>query len=82
MKPIVYLPGAEKTLRRLPRNVAMRIIRKVEAYATDPASLANNVKTLKGRDGIRLRVGDWRVIMRDGVVLEVLAVGPRGSIYE
>ncbi|WP_035097604.1 hypothetical protein [Devosia sp. LC5] len=35
-----------------------------------------------GRPGIRLRVGDWRVIMEDGVVLEVLEIGPRGGVYE
>lgn len=55
---------------------------KIEAYATDPASQANNVKALHGRDGIRLRVGDWRVIMRDGEVLDVLDVGPRGGVYD
>lgn len=55
---------------------------KIEAYATDPTSQANNVKALHGRDGIRLRVGDWRVIMRDGEVLDVLDVGPRGGVYD
>jgi mRNA interferase RelE/StbE len=30
---------------------------------------------------IRLRVGDWRVIMDDGVVLEIVAIGSRGSVY-
>jgi mRNA interferase RelE/StbE len=45
--------------------------------------MANNVKKLQGRDGYRLRVGDWRVIFdRDGVVLDILEIGPRGSIYE
>ncbi len=55
---------------------------KVDQYAADPASQANNVKALQGREGVRLRVGDWRVIMRDGEVLAVLEIGPRGSIYE
>ena len=49
----------------------------------DPASQGNNVKALKGREGIRLRVGDWRVIMDDrGTVLAVLEIGPRGGIYD
>jgi len=69
-------------LRRIPANTAKRIIGKIEAYANDPASQANNVKALKGREGIRLRVGDWRVIMHDGEVLDVLDIGPRGGIYE
>ena len=54
---------------------------KVEQFAADPASLANNVKALSGREAIRLRVGDWRVIMEDGVVLAVLEIGPRGGVY-
>ncbi len=61
----------------------LRIIAKIEQYAQEPESQANNVTALKGREGIRLRVGDWRVIMNDGrVVLAVLEIGPRGSVYE
>ena len=66
----------------MPVTTAARIVATVEEYATAPASLANNVKALKGRDCIRLRVGDWRVIMDDGVVLAVLEIAPRGSVYE
>lgn len=82
MKPITYRPAAVKALRRMPANTAKRIIGKVETYAADPASQANNVKALQGRDGIRLRVGDWRVIMLDGEVLDVLNIGPRGGVYD
>lgn len=82
MKPITYTRNALKALRRMPQNTAQRIMGKVEEYAADPASQANNVKALKGRTGIRLRVGDWRVIMEDGAVIAVLEIGPRGSIYE
>jgi mRNA interferase RelE/StbE len=65
----------------MPANTARRIIGKIDDYAADPASQANNVTALKGRDGIRLRVGDWRVIMSDdGLVLDVLDVGPRGGV--
>jgi mRNA interferase RelE/StbE len=82
MRPILYRPAARKALRRMPKNTAQRIMSKIEAYATDPTSQANNVTALKGRDGVRLRVGDWRVIMIEGEVLDVLDVGPRGGIYE
>ena len=82
MKPVTYTRAALKTLRKMPADVAQRITGKIEQYAADPASQANNVTGLKGREGIRLRVGDWRVIMNDdGVVLAVLDIGPRGSIY-
>lgn len=74
--------AALKALRKMPVDVAERIIGKIEQYAADPASQANNVTALKGREGIRLRVGDWRVIMNDdSVVLAVLDLGPRGGIY-
>ena len=82
MREIVWTRAALRTLRRLPANTARRIVEKVEAYAAESASQANNVKALKGREGIRLRVGDWRIIMEDGVVLAVLEIGPRGGIYD
>ena len=83
MKPISYTKAAIRALRRMPANTAQLIRSKIEAYAIDPTSQANNVKALKGRDGFRLRVGDWRVILDDqGNVLAVLDIGPRGGIYD
>ena len=83
MKQISYTKAAIKALRRMPANTARLIRTKIEAYAQDPGTQANNVKSLKGREGIRLRVGDWRVIMDDqGNVLAVLDIGPRGGIYD
>jgi mRNA interferase RelE/StbE len=78
---IRYNRAAVKALTKMPSNTALLIRRKIEQYASDPESLANNVKKLQGRDGYR--VGDWRVIFdRDGVVLDILEIGPCGSIYE
>jgi mRNA interferase RelE/StbE len=83
MKQISYTKAAIKVLRRMPANTAKLIRTKIEAYAQDPSAHANNVKPLKCREGIRLRVGDWRVIMDDqGNVLAVLDIGPRGGIYD
>ncbi|AQS61795.1 hypothetical protein AGRHK599_LOCUS1202 [Rhizobium rhizogenes] len=83
MKQIAYSKSALKVLRRLPSNEAKRITSKIEQYASDPKSLANNIKALVGSPYIRLRVADWRIIMDDqGNVLEVLKIGPRGSVYE
>jgi len=82
MKEIVYSKTAQKALLRMPRNWAVRIRDKVRAYAEDPTSQVDKVKTLRGMEGmLRLRVGDWRVIMCDGVVLEILDVKARGSAY-
>lgn len=80
---IAYSKRALRTLRRMSPNDAKRIRGKIEAYALDPESQANNVTKLQGRDGFRLRVGDWRVIFDDdGIVMAILAIGQRGQIYD
>lgn len=83
MRSVSYTKSALKVLRKMPRPDALRIMAKVDQFAIDPESLANNVKRLQGSGFIRLRVGDWRVIMDDqGAVLAVIRIGPRGSVYE
>jgi len=82
MKSISYSKSALRALSRMPRTTAKLIVSKIELYAADPAALANNVKALRGRDEIRLRVGDWRVILVDGVVIEVIRIAARGDAYQ
>lgn len=78
-----FTKAALKSLKRMPAADAARVRRKIDQYAERPQSLANNVVALVGSDYIRLRVGNYRVIMLpDGTVLLIVAVGPRGSIYE
>ncbi|MEO1613659.1 MAG: type II toxin-antitoxin system RelE/ParE family toxin [Pseudomonadota bacterium] len=81
MKKVIIQPKAAKALCKMLSNEARRVRAKIDEYAANPVSLANNVSTFKGRPGIRLRVGDWRVIMEDDVVVDVLEIRPRGSIY-
>lgn len=82
-KPIRYAEEALKALRRMDRTTARRIVAKIEQLAADPAALGNNIRALKGGAGLmRLRVGDWRVIYRDEVVLAILRIAPRGSAYD
>ena len=74
MKQVTYTRNATKALDRMPANVARRIREKISQYAVDPSSQANNVKALAGSSYLRLRVGDWRVIMDDqGNVLEIMS---------
>ena len=83
MRDIVYSKDALRTLNRMPANEARRIRSKVLQYASDPASLANNVKKLHDSRYHRLRIGDWRVIFReDGTVVDVVRVAARGEAYE
>ena len=83
MRELKYTKSAIRALRKMPVKTSALIIAKIEAYAKDPEATNNNVKTLRGRQGFRLRVGSWRVIMDDdGNVLAVLDIGQRRSIYE
>jgi mRNA interferase RelE/StbE len=65
-------------------NWRKRVVGKIKEIAADPYARHNNAKKLQGRDGYRLRIGDWRVIYElceDRLELLVLEVGARGGIY-
>jgi mRNA interferase RelE/StbE len=84
MYRIEYSKQSIRALRRMSANMAALIRSKIEGVAQDPLG-AQGVKKLSGREGYRLRVGDWRVLyLLDGQRLRVLVteVGPRGGIYQ
>lgn len=79
-----YAPEAIRQLRRMPANVARRVMARVDRVAADPRAADNNVSRLKGRPEMRLRVGDWRVLFtidEKAQVLKVLYIAPRGRVY-
>jgi mRNA interferase RelE/StbE len=81
MKKVVFTRTAAEGLRKH-ANRADVILAKIRQYAADPAALRNNVTVLVGRDGKRLRVGDFRVLFTetaDSIIVE--GIGPRGGIY-
>jgi mRNA interferase RelE/StbE len=84
VKQVEYTREASKMLKRIDGATARRIREKVKHYASDPASLANNVIIMKGGEGLRrMRVGDWRVIFtEDLVIISVIRVAPRGGAYD
>jgi mRNA interferase RelE/StbE len=81
---VEYSRQAAKKLMRIDAATSARIRAKVSQLADDPASLANNITPLKGGEGLsRLRVGDWRVIYTETlVIVSVVRIGPRGGVYE
>ena len=81
---VEYSRQAAKTLMRIDAATSSRIRAKVSQLADEPASLANNITPLKGGEGLsRLRVGDWRVIYTETlVIVSVVRIGPRGGVYE
>jgi mRNA interferase RelE/StbE len=64
MKKVVILAVAARALHKH-RADSERILKKIEAYASDPGSQRNNVKALVGSTAKRLRVGDFRVIFEE-----------------
>lgn len=80
MRSIVFTPAALRRWTKLSATVRARIRTRLEAFA---ATGRGDVKALKGRAGMRLRVGDWRVIFyEDGDTIVVVAVGHRRNIYD
>jgi len=85
MYALEFTKQAVQALKAMPRNVAITVRAKIDALAIDPYAPNPNAKKLAGRDGYRLRVGDWRVLyqIEDGrVVIVVLAIKPRGGAYK
>jgi mRNA interferase RelE/StbE len=80
MKPIVFTPTGARQWSKLSADVRRRVDERLTEFVT---SGNGDVKRLKGRGGLRLRVGDWRVIFyEDQGSIVVAAVGHRREVYE
>lgn len=80
MKPIVFTATSARQWSKLSSDVRRRIDGRLTDFA---ATGHGDVKRLKGRAGLRLRVGDWRVIFyEDQETIVVAAVGHRREIYD
>ena len=76
---------AAKSLRKLPADVRETIIVKIEELAKDPFSPNLDIKKLQGRDGYRLRVGNWRIIYdlyKQQLLIVVIKIGDRKEVYK
>ena len=83
MLHITYSPQARKALRKMQPRTARRILDALEKVAENPGRRDLDIRKLEGRDGYRLRVGDWRVLYTiGGLVLAVERIGPRGDVYK
>jgi mRNA interferase RelE/StbE len=80
MKQIAFTTTSARQWTKLSPDVRSRIDKRLTEFAT---SGHGDVKRLKGREGMRLRVGDWRVIFyEDQETIVVAAVGHRRDIYD
>jgi mRNA interferase RelE/StbE len=74
---------AQKQLDKLPGSVAGILIEVIHDLASNPRP--PGYMKLKGRDGYRIRKGDFRIIydVFDRILtVEVIAVGNRKNIYD
>ncbi len=79
---VVLSKQARKALLAIQPKRAASIRQAIALLAQDPQRPDLDIKKLTGREGYRLRVGEWRVIyaLSPGIV-EILWIGPRGDAY-
>lgn len=80
MKQLVFKPAALRQWLKLTKGTRDRIDKRLVELVR---SRTGDVRHLRGRQGARLRVGDWRVLfVDDGQTITVFAVGHRRDVYE
>jgi mRNA interferase RelE/StbE len=84
MYNIEFTKQAIKDLRKIPRNNVSKVIEKIKILSGNPRDSKLDIKQLKGVDGYRLSVGDYRVIyeIEDAkLIIKVIKVQSRGNVY-
>lgn len=76
-------PAALRALKRIDRQDQARIRGAIALLAADPRP--PGAKALRGRDGLRIRVGTYRIIytVQDSrLLVVVVTLGHRRDVYE
>ena len=85
MYKLNFKKSAFAELKRLPKQIQLRIDDALQLLVVNPWNSALNVKKLKGFDALyRLRVGDYRVlyeIARKELYVTIVRVGHRKDVY-
>lgn len=84
---ITHKPAYDTDFIDLPKNLQKQATQAHAELEQDPVTpRGNTIKKLKGWENVwRYRLGDTRLIysvMPDQQVVQLLAIGPRGSVYE
>ena len=80
---IILSKRAQKQLDKLSDNIAEPIIDAIAGLEDNPRP--KGYKKLKGRDGYRIRAGNYRIIYTvfdDELLVDVIELGHRKDIYE
>lgn len=84
MYKITFSKQADKALRRMARNIALTIGKKIKELSHNPNGM-RNAKKLTNYPGYRLRVGDWRVLYTvndNELLIHVINIKTRGEVYK
>jgi mRNA interferase RelE/StbE len=80
---LIVPPPVLKQLEAAPRDVAKRLLERLEGIAAEPFARQPSVKPMSGETGsYRVRQGDWRAVyfVEDGDVI-VARVGHRKRVH-
>jgi len=80
---IIWDKKATNFLYKIDYILAQRIIKYIKEFAQEPRK--KQFKKLKGKDGFRLRVGEYRIILEINYTnksIQILKIGHRKNIYE
>lgn len=77
MKTIILTLGAAKDLDALPQDARAQVEAALHRYAMTGQG---DVKALQGRDGYRLRIGNYRVLFdEDAATILAIYIGRRAT---
>ncbi len=82
MYKLLYKKKAIKALSKINEPYYSAIIKEIDQLAYNPRPFG--YKKLTGRNGYRLRVGNYRIIydiIDNQLIIEIVNIGSRGGIY-
>lgn len=80
---VVLSKKAVKQLDRLPEKISEGIIESIVSLEENPRPFG--YKKLQGRDGYRIRYGNYRVIydiLEEILIVDIIELGHRKNIYK
>ena len=80
---VILKSSAEKSLHALPKKIQARIVGAIDLLSENPFPPAS--AKLKGRDGYRIRTGDYRILYtveNEILTIAIVAIGHRREIYK
>lgn len=83
MTDYILLKAAERYLSRMQPDDQVRIVKALDTLVSDDRGL--DIKQLKGRPELRLRVGKYRILFvedSENQVYVVTAINSRGDVYK